>query len=810
MNKTYLPFGVLLLLYGFMTGLKVEAQTIREHISFNDNWRFHLGDPKEANAPQLDDRAWRPLDLPHDWSIEGSFNDNNPAGYNGGALPGGIGWYRKSFLIDKKNKEKKIYITFDGVYQQSEVWINGHYLGKRPNGYIGFQYDLSRYLHFGKEPNVIAVKVNNQDQPNSRWYSGSGIYRNVWLTMTEALAVVHHGTYITSPRVEKEVADVEIETSITNHFKKQVSGYVSTAIVDANGKEVATNKQSFHAISPDQNFQLSTKLSVKQPQLWSTKTPRLYKVITKIYHHNKLIDNYETSFGIRSFQFDKEKGFILNGEVTKILGVCNHHDLGALGAAVSKRALERQLELLKAMGCNAIRTSHNPPAPELLNLCDKMGFIVMDETFDVWKKPKTKFGYQESWDAWHQRDLQDHIRRDRNHPSVFIWSIGNEIPEQWEKNGTSIATALAQFVRDLDTSRPITAGLNEPYPRNTIYQSGNLDLVGFNYHHQLFESFQDSFPHQKFIATETTSALQTRGYYQMPSDSIRRWPYKWDEPFLDGNTDHTVSSYDHVSTPWGSTHEETWKLIKKYPYLSGFYIWTGFDYLGEPTPYTWPARSSYFGILDLAGFPKDVYYMYQSEWTQKPVLHLFPHWNWKKGQKVDLWCYYNQADEVELYLNGRSLGKKRKQGDELHVSWSVFFEPGTLQVVSRLQGKDVLNRTIRTATAPAQIQLTADRTTLHADGKDLSFITAKLLDQEGNLIPTDDRQIHFAVEGAATLIATDNGNPTDHTSFQSATRKTMAGLALGVVKSDGDRKGRIQVQVSGEGLKGDVIILESK
>ncbi|MGH9830067.1 MAG: glycoside hydrolase family 2 TIM barrel-domain containing protein, partial [Blastocatellia bacterium] len=383
--------------------------------------------------------------------------------------------------------------------------------------------------------------------------------------------------------------------------------------------------------------------------------------------------------------------------------VCDHHDIRSLGAAINTRAIERQLEILKAMGVNGIRTSHNPPAPELLDLCDKMGFIVMDEAFDMWKTKKTDFDYHLDWDEWHKRDLEDLVVRDRNHPSVFIWSIGNEVVEQWRNNPLAgpIALELSGIVKSLDKTRPITSACNDVRVDNPVIMSGALDLVGTNYAHDRMGEFLKMFPGKPIIGTETTSSLATRGHYDMPSGQIRRWPHKWNEMFKDGNPDLTCSAYDNCSAPWGSTQEETWKQVKKYDFFSGMYIWTGFDYIGEPTPYWWPARSSYFGIVDLAGFPKDTYYMYQSEWTDKPVLHVFPHWNWKPGQTVDVWAYFN-TEEVELFLNGKSLGTKRKSGDELHVVWSVPFEPGVLKAVARTGGKVILTQEIKTAGTPAK------------------------------------------------------------------------------------------------------------
>ncbi len=455
--------------------------------------------------------------------------------------------------------------------------------------------------------------------------------------------------------------------------------------------------------------------------------------MTTVERGSAIVAASATKFGIRTFAFDIAKGFSLNGKHMKILGVCDHHDLGCLGAAINTRALQRQLELLKAMGCNGIRTSHNPPAPELLDLCDEMGFIVMDEAFDMWMKEKTKFDYHLDFAEWHKRDLEDMVLRDRNHPSVFLWSIGNEINEQWDHNdssGSVIARDLAGIIRNLDTTRPIVSNCNDDKPGNPLIESGALDIIGFSYGHNDYALFPKTFPGKKLVGSETTSALETRGHYDMPSDSIRRWPVRWDIPFTSGNPDNTVSAYDNVSAPWGATHEEGWKLVKKNDFVSGMFIWTGFDYLGEPTPYPWPSRSSYFGIIDLAGFPKDVYYMYQSEWTNKPVLHLLPHWNWKKGQAIDVWAFTN-CDEVELFVNGKSMGVRKKTGDDLHMMWRLAYEPGTLKAVGK-KGNTVMTEEVKTAGAPAKIVLQPDRTSISADGRDLSFVTVKVLDEKGN------------------------------------------------------------------------------
>ena len=552
--------------------------------------------------------------------------------------------------------------------------------------------------------------------------------------------------------------------------------------------------------------------------------PYLYKAKTEIINNGKTIDEYTTSFGARYFYFDVDKGFSLNGKPIKIIGVCDHHDLGCLGTAVNTRALERQLELLKSMGINGIRTSHNPPAPELLDLADKMGFVVMDEAFDMWKQPKNPYDYHLYWDEWHAKDLRDQVLRDRNHPSVFIWSIGNEIPEQWggkneeDTSGRSIARELASIIHSLDTTRPITSALNNPWPGNEIYKSGALDLVGFNYSQNQYKNFPKNFPGKKFIATETISSLNTRGHYDMPSDSIRRWPERWDKPFYEGNPDLTCSAYDNCSAPWGSTHEETLKELLKYDFASGMFLWTGFDYIGEPTPYPWPARSSYFGIIDLAGFPKDVFYLYQSLFTDKTVLHIFPHWNWKVGDTVDVWTYYNHADEVELFINGISQGVKKKTGDDMHVMWRVVYEPGTLKAVSRKNGKIVLTKEIHTAGAPAKIILSADRNTIHANarpddpvgrGKDLSFVTVKVVDKDGNLVPDADNLIKFKITGEGKIAGTDNGCETDLESFKAPQHKAFNGLCLAVIQST-NKTGNIQLTASSEGLPSTTIIIQSK
>ena len=770
---------------------------------FDSNWHFHLGDVNGAELTTFNDAKWRNLNLPHDWGVEGKFSKDNPATPEGGALPGGIGWYRKTFIEPVSAKNKRVYIDFDGVYQKSTVWINGHELGFRPNGYISFRYELTPYLNFGGK-NTIVVKVDNSVQPNSRWYSGSGIYRNVWLVTTNKVAVSHWGTYVTTPQVSDHSAQINIKTSLLKTTQGKVD--LETSIVDESGKTVKSITSEVKNTDDTASI-VNQNIEVSNPILWSVERPYLYKVISKVLSDGKVLDTYTTPLGIRYFNFDADKGFSLNGKHIKILGVCDHHDLGSLGSALNTRALERQLQILKAMGCNAIRTSHNPPAPELLDLCDKMGFIVMDEAFDCWEWGKVKYDYHLYFKQWHKRDLEDQILRDRNHPSVLIWSIGNEIPQQGDTSALRVAPELAAIVHSLDVTRPITTANDRPDTTNKIIKSGAIDLIGYNYHEFDYAKFHNRYPGKKFIATETTSGLETRGYYDMPSDSIRIWPSNFGK-FV-GNPDHTVSAYDNVRPPWGSTHEATWKVMKKYDFLSGFFIWTGFDYLGEPTPYSWPSRSSYFGIVDLAGFPKDIYYMYQSEWTNKPVLHIFPHWNWQPGKAIDVWAFYNKADEVELYLNGKSLGIRKKTGDDLHVMWRVKYVPGTLKAISRKNGNVVLTQEIHTAGAPAKIELIADRKVIKADGKDLSFVTVKILDKDGNLVPDADNLVNFKLNGNAFIASVDNGDPVSHDSFKVNYRKAFHGLALAIVQSK-ETPGNINFTATSKGLQSAALTIKAK
>ena len=769
----------------------------RQRDNFDKGWLFILGDSAQMATPTYNDNHWRKLCLPHDWAIEGDFYAGNPSGAGGGALPGGIGWYRKHFLLDcEAEPGGRYFIEFDGVYMNSTVYVNGQEVGHRPYGYSSFEYDITKYLKRGD--NVIAVKVDNSDQPNSRWYSGCGIYRHVWLTKTNAVHVKHWGVHV---QTDAKTGQIKVEADVEgNNFK------VRNTVYDASGKEVG--------------------LKVKNPHLWSVEDPYIYKVRTQVLVGGKVVDEVWTTTGFRDFKFDAETGFWLNGKNFKLNGVCEHHDFGCLGAAVNEDAMHRKLSKLKAMGVNSIRSSHNPPAPELLNMCDTMGIIVMDESFDMWRRKKTAGDYARFFEEWHERDLSDLILRDRNHPSILMWSIGNEVLEQWssadadeltleqanlilnaghdastlahgeEMSPNSLLTRhLADIVKRYDTTRPILAGCNEPDPNNHLFKSGAIDIIGFNYHHQWVKDVPKNFPGKPFIFSESVSALQTRGYYKMPSDEITWAPQEWWLPYTDPS--YMCSAYDNMHASWSSTHEETWDVVKHNAFVGGQYIWTGFDYIGEPTPYGFPARSAYFGVIDLAGFPKDTYYMYQSEWTTKPVLHLFPHWNWLEGQQIDMWCYYNNADEVELFINGKSQGVRRKTGEqpegrydmhntkaklnsEYHVGWRVTFNPGEVKVVARKDGHIVGEQTIKTAGAPARIRLSKDY-----QGKNTTFITAEVVDKDGNLCPWADDMIYFISEGDGKILGTDNGCQTSMENFKAPQRKAFFGKCMVVVSGNG-------------------------
>ena len=817
--------------------LGAQSLSARDRQSFDKDWLFVLADSAGMQKSEYADGHWRSLNLPHDWAIEGDFAPSNPSGASGGALPGGIGWYRKHFSVNPREKYDRFTITFDGVYMNSTVYINGHKLGTRPYGYSTFEYDLTPYIN-RKGDNVIAVKVDNSDQPNSRWYSGCGIYRHVWLTKTMKKAYIPQwGQYVsTTPQ-----GDVKVKVDfLANGSKLKLA--IRNTIYDAAGKVVAKSQGSE-----------VQQLKVKNPQLWDIGKGYLYTVKSELVVNGKVVDAATTTTGFRDVKFDARKGFFLNGRNLKINGVCEHHDFGCLGAALNEDAMHRKLTILRDMGVNAIRSSHNPPAPELLNMCDSMGLLVMDESFDMWRRKKSNGDYARFFDEWHKRDLSDLVKRDRNHPSIIMWSIGNEVLEQWsdaaadtlsleqanlilnaghdasalahsdELSVNSLLTQhLAKLVKENDPwgTRPVTAGCNEPDPKNHLFKSGAIDVIGFNYHHQWVKDVPKNFPGKPFILSESVSALQTRGYYMMPSDHIYTAPKEWWLPYTDPS--FMCSAYDNMHASWSSTHEETWDVVKHNDFVGGQFIWTGFDYIGEPTPYAYPARSSYFGIIDLAGLPKDSYYMYQSEWTSKDVLHLFPHWNWLPGQTIDMWCYYNHADEVELFVNGKSQGVRRKtvygaknegkafeKSTEYHVMWRVNFEPGEVKVVARKNGKQVGEQIIRTAGAPHHLVLKKTYQGYQAFGasEPTTFVEVNVVDKEGNLCPNAENQIFFSVIGEKAgeeageeasagldekaglkILGTDNGYQTSLERFTDPHRKAFFGKCIVVLKGKGTLK----------------------
>ena len=730
--------------------------------------------------------------------IEGPFESTCPGGSGAGYINAGTGWYRKEFKLPDDIKGKLVFIEFDGVYMNSDVWINGIHLGNRPYGYSSFQYELTPYLGFGSDKNVLAVRVDVA-QPCSRWYSGAGIYRNVRLMVTDPVHIARWGTYVTTPDVSEREATVRVETKIQNQSTSTRKVTLETVIVDEFGYEFASNS-SLQKVEEDSINIFEQSIKVPKPKLWSPENPTLYHVESKVYVNGRIADTGETPFGIRTFEFTVDKGFFINGKHVDIKGVCLHHDLGCLGAAVNKRTIERQLEIMKGMGCNAIRTSHNPPAPELLDLCDRMGFLVMDEAFDEWKLSKTTFGYGRFFDEWSERDLTDMIRRDRNHPSIILWSIGNEIPEQNNANAFEMAKRLADICYREDPTRPVTSGCNTPEAAIKNGFSKPLDVFGLNYSIPFYQTLKGK---AKLIASETSSAVSTRGEYNLVRNG--------DTLKIEKELNNQCSSYDIVAPSWGNVAESTLKAVKSAPWLAGEFVWTGFDYIGEPTPFSWPSVSSYFGIVDRCGFLKDRYYLYQSQWTDKPMIHILPHWNWQvfDGQEIPVWCYSN-CESVELFLNGKSLGEKKfSDTDDLHLEWKVPYSPGILKAVAKNNGETVCTDEVQTAGAPFKIMLAPDRTEISADGEDLSYVKVKILDQEGRVCPNADNLVKFKIKGEGIIAGVDNGNPISHEYFKASERKAFHGLCLVVIQSKREQ-GAIRLYAESEGLQTADILIQVK
>jgi beta-galactosidase len=784
--------------------------------SFNDGWRFHKGDAAGAEQPAFDDAGWRRLDLPHDWAIEGPFDSKyNPE--TGGLPIYGTAWYRKHFAMPADGRGKFYSVEFDGAMSNSTVWLNGHKLGGRPYGYSSFALDLTAHLVFGQD-NVIAVRLA-PEEGSSRWYPGAGIYRNVWLVTTGPVHVAHWGTYVTTPEVSNASAKVAVRSEIRNLGPQDAHVTVETAILDAGDREVSRRSDDY-TIPAVQAQTASQTLSVASPQRWDTDQPYLYRAVTAVKNGSEALDRTVTPFGIRTIEFDREKGLLLNGRHLKIKGVCNHHDLGALGAAVNRRATERQLQIMKGMGANAIRTSHNPPSPELLELCDRMGLLVMDEAFDMWRIPKVPNGYSKYFADWGEADMRDMIRRDRNHPSIILWSIGNEIPEQGRANGWETAKFLVGIAHQEDPTRPTTSGFNQWEAAIKNGLADQVDVPGFNYQPMHYEQIQNEHPKWVIYGSETSSCVSSRGVYHLPVEKYRKHPSL------------QVSSYDIISPPWAYCPDVEFEAQDRLPNVLGEFVWTGFDYLGEPTPYgsrkDWPSRSSYFGIVDLAGFPKDRYHLYKSVWTSEPMVHVLPHWNWagREGQMIPVMAYTN-AEEVELFVNGKSLGRRKRGTDTVvipvgpnvsdtrkfttkyRVEWQAPYQPGALRVVAYKGGSQVATDEVRTAGAPANVRLIPDRARISADGRDLSFLTVRIEDKDGNLCPLADNLVHFKVDGAGRIEAVDNGNAATAEPFQSDRRKAFSGMALLIVRSYPEREGEIQVQATSDGLQPANIVLHA-
>ena len=855
---------------------------LRERTLFNSGWKFMRGDPPDARGrlsyaklrpwllaqstellvdgarcepttgnpggrisyltPEYDDEAWRALELPHDWGIEGPFLQELPG--ETGKLPWqGVGWYRKTFELSARDRGRRHYLEIGGAMAFSSFWLNGSFVGGWPYGYTSFFLDLTPHLHFDRR-NVLAVRLENPPE-SSRWYPGSGLYRNVWLLRTQPAHIAHWGVFVRTPRVSRSEAVVSIDVTLENRLDQAAELELTSEIYELgddglpHGSLLASARSTTRevaalSVAPGGRGLRTLTAVLKRPRLWSLERRHRYVAITSLSHHKKVVDQVQTRFGIRTVRVDPDLGFLLNEQPVKLNGVCLHHDQGALGSAIHERALERQIEILQAMGANAIRTSHNPPAPELLELCDGMGMLVMDEAFDCWRRGKkwpkevqqpdlttTYFDYAQVFDDWHERDLRAMVRRDRNHPSVVMWSIGNEVMEQWLGDGWPLATRLAGIVREEDRTRPVTAAFNGEQAGYSGFQTA-LDILGFNYKPWAYEPLHRDNPTLPLLGAETASTLSSRGEYFFPVSDDK----------LEGRANFHVSSYDLCASQWATLPDEEFEAQDRCPYVAGEFVWTGFDYLGEPTPYNSdatnllnftgeaereraraelealgriqvPSRSSYFGIIDLAGFPKDRYFMYQARW--RPALkmaHIVPHWTWPEriGQLTPVHVY-SSADEAELFLNGKSLGRRRKKRYQYRFRWDrVVYQPGELQVVTYKGGKRWAVAVRRTAGPAARLGLEADRTKLSADGRDLVFVRVEVRDARGELVPRAMNQIRLEVTGPAELAGADNGDPTSFESFQSPERRAFNGLALAILRTIRGKGGRIVLSARADGL----------
>jgi len=778
------------------------AKPTRYRLLMDPNWKFKLGEQPLAETLDYVDDNWQTLDLPHDWSIQNGYGQDATTGGGGGYVLTGIGWYRKHFVLPATAKGKQVSIEFDGVYRNSEVWINGHLLGKRPNGYISFAYDVTPYLVKGG--NVIAVKVDNSEQPNSRWYSGSGIYRHVWLNLTNPAHIAQWGVQINTPVAEKDSAVINVKTTLANWENSHVVS-VLAVVMNAQNHETARNEM---VITGDQvkSGIVNQTIHLSRPSLWTLNNPYLYHVVSYLKVNGQITDTYTISFGIRKIEYSATNGFLLNGQPVKMNGVCLHHDGGSVGAAVPIKIWRLRLANLKAMGCNAIRTSHNTVAPEFLDLCDEMGMLVMDETFDVWEGSKEKYDYHMFFSQWSKIDLANQIHRDYNHPSVVLWSAGNEIHDQSSARGTAVLKELLAVFHKEDPTRPVTTASDEIAADGKSTRLDFLeaeDIVGYNYvdrwheRRELYYSIdKQAHPDWKMIGTESTP-IRSASEYSLGNDPSIAKP-NYNTGFI--------------------TAEQLWKFVKVHNYVIGDFMWTGIDYLGEAR---WPAKGSSSGVIDMINQPKDGYYFYQSQWVSQPVLHLFPHWNWagREGQIIPVVAFTN-CDTVELFVNGKSWGMKmqefprpgtsggwnkydkpevRSTSADLHLSWDVPYQPGVLKAVGRKNGKQIIQE-IQTTGAPAEIRLSTDTMKVLANGSDVSVINVTVTDSQGNIVPTATNSIKYTITGSGKLLGLDNGDLRDLTLFQSNERKAYKGKAQLIVQA-GRQVGTITVTAHADGIK---------
>ena len=806
-----------------------------DFIIFGKQYQRPEGNPGENIAyvkSDFDDSGWRHLNLPHDWAIEGPFNID----YNGstGKLPyWGIRWYRKTLELSQDDAGKQIYLDIDGAMSYASVWCNGQYVGGWPYGYASFRLDLTPYIKAGQK-NVLAIRLDNPDD-TSRWYPGSGIYRNVWLVKTSPVHVEQWGTFVRNRQVDSENAVMEMGVNIENHAGKDVQVKLQTSVYlqgkDGRpvGEEVTQSMTKDIAIKKDSWSSARFQFKVDKPKLWDIDTPNCYVAVSRVFMDGKEMDSYETPFGIRTIEFTHNQGFMLNGQKVAIKGVCMHHDLGALGAAFNEVAAERQLRIMKEMGANAIRTSHNPPAPELVALCDRMGLMMQLELADTWQKGKRKNDYNLLFDDWSEADMRSLVRHYRNHPSVIMWSIGNEMPDQTTDQGIIIARNLTAYCHDEDPTRPTSLGCNK---RDAVFRDivNQVDIFGLNYFHKTYPVFKEQNPTRRYYASETSSATSSRGEYFFPVTTDAN----------DSRSSFQLSSYDMTTVGWGCSPEAQFKMNEEYPFMSGEFVWTGFDYLGEPTPYNKdltnllnfsdpkelekarkeleelgkikaPSRSSYFGIVDLCGFPKDRYYNYKSYWRPDvPTVHILPHWNWEEriGEITPVHIY-TSGDAVELFLNGKSLGRREKAHSYDRLTWDdVRYEPGSLKAIAYKNGQKWAEELVETTGKPAALQVTAEKTELKSDGTDLSFIRVAVVDSQGRVVPRSKNHLKFSVTGPAEIIATDNGDATSLLSFQLSERDAYNGLALVILRSQYMKQGKVLLTVESKGLPKQKIALK--